>query len=310
MATNDTKRFYWLKLHKDFFKQHEIRIVEGMPNGKDYVLFYLKLLVESVSHEGDLRFSDTVPYNEQMLSILTDTNIDVVRSAMKIFTDLKMIEVLDDATIHMVEVQKLIGSETGAAQRMRVVRNNREQCSQIGEQNGNNVAKRLEIRDKSIDSGSGGSSDTEKVNLDCKNKYLINTDSSNNQLDINNKTTATTTEKIFNSYQRNLGAVTPIIGEKLQYLTAEVGEVKVLEAIAEAAAMNVHNFKYVEAVAKGRGGKPKPKGYQSKNSTHPEDIITLNPDCPECHGTGEAVRYIDGRTDMPVKIDCPICCGH
>lgn len=308
MATNDTKRFYWLKLHKDFFKQHEIRIVEGMPNGKDYVLFYLKLLVESVSHEGDLRFSDTVPYNEQMLSILTDTNIDVVRSAMKIFTDLKMIEVLDDATIHMAEVQKLIGSETGKAQRMREYR---EKISATdGLQSGYNVAKRLEIRDKSIDSGSGGSSVTEKVNLDCKNKYLINIDSSNNQLDINNKTTATTTENIFNSYQRNLGVVTPIIGEKLQYLTAEVGEVKVLEAIAEAAAMNVHNFKYVEAVAKGRGGKPKPKGYQSKNSTHPEDIITLNPDCPECHGTGEAVRYIDGRTDMPVKIDCPICCGH
>ena len=36
---------------------------------KDYILFYLKLLLESVYHEGELRFSDTIPYNENMLSV-------------------------------------------------------------------------------------------------------------------------------------------------------------------------------------------------------------------------------------------------
>ena len=46
------KKYYWLKLKKDFFKRHDIQIIENMPNGKDYVLFYLKLLVESVDHEG------------------------------------------------------------------------------------------------------------------------------------------------------------------------------------------------------------------------------------------------------------------
>ena len=38
------KKYYWLKLKKDFFKRHDIQIIENMPNGKDYVLFYLKLL--------------------------------------------------------------------------------------------------------------------------------------------------------------------------------------------------------------------------------------------------------------------------
>ena len=49
-------KYYWLKLKRDFFKRHDIRIVEGMPNGKEYILFYLKLLCESVDHEGSLRF--------------------------------------------------------------------------------------------------------------------------------------------------------------------------------------------------------------------------------------------------------------
>lgn len=108
----NSKKYYWLKLKRDFFKRHDIRIIEAMPNGKDYILFYLKLLLESVDHEGSLRFSETIPYNEQMLSVVTETNIDIVRAAMKLFSELKMVEILDDSTIYMNEVQKMIGSET------------------------------------------------------------------------------------------------------------------------------------------------------------------------------------------------------
>ena len=128
---NENKRFYWLKLKKDFFKRHDIRIIEAMPNGKDYILFYLKLLVESVDHEGNLRFSETIPYNETMLSVITNTNVDIVRSAMKVFTELNMIELLDDSTIYMNEVEKLIGSETSVAERVRRHRENNKmlQCN-------------------------------------------------------------------------------------------------------------------------------------------------------------------------------------
>ena len=113
------KKFYWLKLKKDFFKRHDIKIIEDMENGEDYILFYLKLLCESVDHSGSLRFSDTIPYSEKMLSTITGTNIDIVRSAMKVFTSLEMIEILDDQTIYMREVEKMIGGESDSAERVR-----------------------------------------------------------------------------------------------------------------------------------------------------------------------------------------------
>lgn len=103
-------RYYWLKLKRDFFKRHDIRIIEAMPNGKDYILFYLKLLCESVDHDGGLRFSDEIPYSEEMLATITGTNIDIVRSAVKVFTQLRMMEILDDGTIFMREVKGVIGS--------------------------------------------------------------------------------------------------------------------------------------------------------------------------------------------------------
>lgn len=115
----EAKKYYWLKLKRDFFKRHDIRIIEEMPNGKDYILFYLKLLLESIDHEGSLRFSDTIPYNEQMLAVITNTNVDIVKSAMKMFIELHMIDVLDDQTIFMNEVDKYIGSESSSAERVR-----------------------------------------------------------------------------------------------------------------------------------------------------------------------------------------------
>ena len=123
----DTKKYYWLKLKRDFFKRHDIKIIESMENGKDYVLFYLKLLLESVDHDGTLRFSDTVPYNDSMLATITDTNIDTVRSAVKVFSELGMMDRFNDGTLYMSQVESMLGSETSDAVRMRLAREKKKQ---------------------------------------------------------------------------------------------------------------------------------------------------------------------------------------
>ena len=119
-------KFYWLKLEKDFFKRHDIRIIESMPNGKDYILFYLKLLCESLDHDGNLRFSEEIPYNEVMLSTITNTNPDTVRCAIDVFTNLGMMEILDDGTYYMNRVNKLIGQESEWAEKKRKYRESKK----------------------------------------------------------------------------------------------------------------------------------------------------------------------------------------
>jgi predicted phage replisome organizer len=124
MAEYRKEKFYWLKLKRDFFKRHDIKVVESMDNGKEYILFYMKLLLESVDHNGNLRFNETIPYNEKMLATITDTNIDIVRNAMKIFTELKLIDIMDDSTIYMNEVNNMIGIQTYGAERKQLQRQN------------------------------------------------------------------------------------------------------------------------------------------------------------------------------------------
>ena len=161
-------KFYWLKLKRDFFKRHDIRVIEAMPNGKDYVLFYLKLLVESVDHEGELRFSDTIPYNEDMLAAITSTNVDIVRSAMKLLLSLELVEIFDDQTIYMREVERLTGSETKWAEKKRMYRAKEDNVLALSPSCPTDVLqeyrdKSIEIRDKSIDINLQSSETVKKV---------------------------------------------------------------------------------------------------------------------------------------------------
>jgi predicted phage replisome organizer len=152
------KKYYWLKLKRDFFKRHDIKIIEGMDNGKDYVLFYMKLLLEGIDHEGHLRFSETVPYNDKMLATITDTNIDIVRSAVKIFSELGMMEQFDDGTLFMKQVQEMLGDETEWAKKKREYREKQKKLGTPEGHEKDNVRQELDIEleidielDKEID---------------------------------------------------------------------------------------------------------------------------------------------------------------
>ncbi len=146
------KKRYWLKLDKDFLESPHMKVIKGMPNGKDYVLFYLSLMLKSIETVGHLRFSDLVPYNEEMLSSITDTNVDIVRSAVKIFCNLGLIQKLDDGTIFLTQVASMTGKETESAERVRLFRERQKQlplqCNTgVTESNDNKEKQRTENRE-------------------------------------------------------------------------------------------------------------------------------------------------------------------
>lgn len=114
-----TKRYYWLRLKDDFFERDDIKIIESMENGKDYIIFLLKLKLKSLEYNGYLRMTNAIPYDEKTLSIITNTDIDVVRTAIKVFIEFDLIDFLDNGTIYMRCIETLIGSESESAERVR-----------------------------------------------------------------------------------------------------------------------------------------------------------------------------------------------
>jgi predicted phage replisome organizer len=117
MAEYNKEQLFYLKLNKDFFDQHYIKILETQPNGDKYVLFLVKLMCESISHNGYLRFNESIPYDENMLASITRTDIDVVRSAIKIFQMMDIIEFTPDKTLFIKGVPLLTTNTTKGAEK-------------------------------------------------------------------------------------------------------------------------------------------------------------------------------------------------
>lgn len=145
----ESKKYFWLRLKRDFFKRHDVQIIEGVPNGKEIILFYLKLMCESVDHEGKLRFSDEIPYTEEMLARITNTDAGIVEQAIKELMKFHMVELMDDETFYIPEVPKLLGYETEWAKKKREYRTQRGQNEdnvlKMSETKKDNVRQEIEI---------------------------------------------------------------------------------------------------------------------------------------------------------------------
>lgn len=234
------KRYYWLRLKRDFFKRHDIQIIEGMDNGKDYILFYLKLLCESVDHEGNLRFSDEIPYNDKMLATITRTNIDIVRSAVKIFTSLGMMELLDDGTFYMSRIEEMIGSETYWAEKKRIQRNNLKLLDNV--QPESNTTPTCPSKSKSIEIEKEIDID-KKIEKEKKSKGnggggVVITDNNSFKL-------------VANAYENNIGTLSGTVIEIINYYLDEGVEDKlIVEAIKVACMNNKRTMSYTEGVLK------------------------------------------------------------
>lgn len=90
-----------------------------MPIGSMFSLIYTKLCCESVDHNGELRFSEKLPYTTEMLASVCKVDADIMGKAMEAFKGLDLIQVKEDGTIVIPSMTKMIGSETAQAQYMR-----------------------------------------------------------------------------------------------------------------------------------------------------------------------------------------------
>ena len=190
---SENRRYYWLKLQETFFEDDTIDFIESQENGEKYVLFYLKLCLKALKNEGKLiRYVGEflMPYDEAGIAKLTKTDIDTVRSALILFTNIGLIKRLETGEIYLTQINELIGTETADAQRKRRQRINekaRSKCGQLAE----NVTPMSQIghtdidieldKDKEIEKDFSAKSGKENKYIDYLNSISeqIKTDSSN-----------------------------------------------------------------------------------------------------------------------------------
>lgn len=118
----DNKKYYYLKLKDNFFDSEELIILESMDNGYIYSNILLKLYLKSLKNDGRLLFNNKIPYNPTLIAKVIRHNPNDVEKALKIFEQLGLIEVLQNGTIYMSDIQSLIGKSSTEADRKREYR--------------------------------------------------------------------------------------------------------------------------------------------------------------------------------------------
>lgn len=116
------KKYYWLKLPRNFFGKHYIKILRAKENGELLVLFYMWMLTESIDHKGRLRYSEDIPYDEEMLAEASGFALHIVTQALQQFTKLQLVITESDGTLFMPKSIEMVGSESASAQRVREYR--------------------------------------------------------------------------------------------------------------------------------------------------------------------------------------------
>ena len=138
----DNKKYYYLRLKENFFDSDEIIILESMEKGYLYSNILLKLYLRSLKNEGKLMFNDRIPFNIDMLSRVTRHSENDVEQALRIFEELKLVEILDNGAIFMSDIQNFIGKTTTEADRKKAYRRRinaeKEQIKQNNAKNENN----------------------------------------------------------------------------------------------------------------------------------------------------------------------------
>ena len=136
--TENNKKYFYMRLRENFFDSDEMRILENLPDGYLYSNILLKMYLRSLKGEGRLMFNDLIPYNAQMLATLTGHKIGVVEKALEIFQQLGIVEILDNGTIYMLNIQNFIGKSSTEADRKReydrrISEEKRFSCGNVGD---------------------------------------------------------------------------------------------------------------------------------------------------------------------------------
>lgn len=119
---SENKRYYYLKLKDNFFDRPEIKAIEAIPNGYEYICIMQKMYLRSLSRNGKLMLTDTIPYKPDILSSVLGHRIEVVSAAIDLFKQFDLLVILSDSTIYMTEIQNFIGQSSTEGDRKRLSR--------------------------------------------------------------------------------------------------------------------------------------------------------------------------------------------
>lgn len=146
------KRFYWLKLRKDFFNRLAIKGLLKREEGYRLVIAYLKILLLSIETDGIIRYEGVGTDLMDEICMVLDEPTDVVEEVLKFIIGARLAEVIPEENgIILFDTAENIGSESDSAERVRQMRNRKKNeslhCNAVVTECNDDVTQRREEKE-------------------------------------------------------------------------------------------------------------------------------------------------------------------
>ncbi len=122
MADNGNKRYYWLKLSEDFFRQKEIKKLRRIAGGDTYTVIYLKMLLRSMEDGGKLYYEGYESDFASELALDIDEDVENVKMTVAFLIANGILHENTASEFEITTAREMVGSEGGSARRMRKMR--------------------------------------------------------------------------------------------------------------------------------------------------------------------------------------------
>lgn len=144
------KRYFWLKLHDDFFSSKRIKKLRKMAGGDTYTIIYLKMQLLAMKSDGILKFTGLESDFAEELALDIDEEPDNVKVTLAYLLSCGLAETEDNINFFLPYSVENVGSEGSSAQRMRekrkaIAEHKNEQCATLCEHRDGEIEKEIDI---------------------------------------------------------------------------------------------------------------------------------------------------------------------
>ncbi len=125
----ENRKFYWMKLKKDFFSSKRIKKLRKIAGGDTYTIIYLKMQLKALDTEGYLYFDGYMENFYEELALDIDEEVENVKVTVTYLLSVGLIECnADGSEWKLPYLEDCIGSESASAQRVREHRKRKKEA--------------------------------------------------------------------------------------------------------------------------------------------------------------------------------------
>lgn len=258
----EPKRYFWLKLHKDFFQRKEIKRLRKIAGGDTYTIIYLKMLLRSIMSEGKLYFDGLEDDFAAEVALDLDESEENVQITITYLLNSGLLEMRSDDEYYLPDTKNSTGCETAVAAR---VRRHREKQKAL--QCNTDVTEMKHLCNGEIEKEK--ELDKEKdIEIEHRDRDItISTTRENKEIENSQSLTPMSNIDVYDLWTNSFGVISSFVKGSLDDLIAEYGLVNVADALRIAKERGKSRVQYVEGILKNQRLENGANGHRGSNRT-------------------------------------------